>query len=498
MFDVESTSMSRRYKSYSPEQPHLLPASPQDWLPEDHLAYMVRAVVGALKLEAFHRWYRKDARGALPFDPVMMVSLFLYAWCSDIYSSRKISMLCTGDLGGRYLAAGLQPDFHTINTFRLRHGDALADLFVQSVRLCQAAGMVSLGSVAIDGSKVAANASKRKAMSYGRMVRAEEDLRLQIAEIQRRSNEADAQEDSLFGKDNIGFDVPKELKFRETRLAKILEAKKQLEAEALQAAEAKAAARKAKQSNNDDGKPRRGRKAKEPEDPTTAVPKDSAQRGFTDPESRIMKSGTGEWMQGYNAQAAVDGANQVILSCEVTQDANDKRMAVPMVEMTIAQVGAKPKTVLLDSGFFSEENADAIEKMGINALIPPDKERCGTPDNPAPAISEEELAALTTIEKMRHRVSTAEGRDAYRHRKGIVEPVFGQIKGSTGNPGYTGFLRRGLTKVKQEWCWVCATHNILKYIRYQAKEKAPQDPPKEKPSKRQGQDSAFRTAEMAI
>jgi transposase len=490
--------MSRRYKPYSPEHHHLLPPSPQDWLPDDHLAYMVRDVVKALDLGAFHRSYCKDPRGALPFDPRMMVSILLYAWCSDIYSSRKISMLCTGDLGGRYLAAGLQPDFRSINTFRLRHGDALADLFVQSVRICQAAGMVSLGVVAIDGSKIAANASKRKAMSYGRMVRAEEDLRLQIAEIQRRSNEADSQEDSLFGKDNIGFDVPKELKRHETRLAKILEAKKQLEAEARQAAEAKAAAHKAKQSNKDDGKPRRGPKPKEPEDPEKAVPKDSAQRGFTDPDSRIMKSGTGEWMQGYNAQASVDGDCQVILVCGVTQDANDKRMCVPMVEETIAQVGFKPGVALLDPGFYSEENAKAMEDMGVDVLIPPDRERCGTPDNPAPAMSEEAFAALSTKEKMRHRVSTAEGRDAYRLRKGIVEPVFGQIKGSAGNPGYLGFLRRGLPKVTQEWSWVCATHNFLKYIRFQAAQKAPPAPPKQKRSSRRGQDCAFRTVEMAI
>lgn len=474
-----------------------MPPSPQDWLPEDHLAYIVRSLVSTLDLGAFHRSYCKDPRGALPFDPSMMVSILLYAWFSDIYSSRKISMLCTGDLGGRYLAGGQQPDFHTINTFRLRHGDALADLFVQSVRLCLAAGMVSLGNVSIDGSKIAANASKRKAMSYSRMVRSEEDIRLQIAELQRRSNAADAQEDSLFGKDNIGFDLPKELKRHETRLAKILEAKKQLEAEARQAAEAKAAAQKAKQSNNG-GKPRRGPKPKAPEDPAKAVPKDSAQRGFTDPDSRIMKSGTGEWMQAYNAQASVDGENQIILACEVTQDANDKRMLVPMVEKTIAQVGAKPAAFSADAGFYSEENAKAMEDMGVNALIPPDKERCGTPDNPAPAMSEEEFAALSTREKMRHRVSTAEGRDAYRLRKGIVEPVFGQIKGSAGNPGYLGFLRRGLPKVTQEWSWVCATHNFLKYIRFQAAQKAPHATQKQKRSSRREQDCAFRTVEMAI
>ena len=467
-------------------------------MPSDHLSYLVRAVVCNLDLESFHRWYRKDARGALPFDPVMMVSLLLYAWCSDIFSSRKIAMLCLGDLGGRFLAAGSQPDFRTINTFRLLHGEALADLFVQSVRLCQAAGMVSLGNVAIDGSKIAASASKRKAMSYGRMVRAEEDIRLQIAEIQRRSNKADAEEDSLFGKDNIGFDLPKELKFHETRLTKIIEARKQLEAEARQAAEAKAAAHKDKQSKNNVDKPRRGPKPKEPEDPAKVVPKDSAQRGFTDPDSRIMKSGTGEWIQGYNAQAAVDGKCQVILACEVTQDANDKHMAIPMVEKTIDQVGAKPKTVLLDPGFYSEENAKAMEDMGINALIPPDKERCGTPDSPAPAISEEAYAALSTKEKMRHRVSTAEGRDAYRLRKGIVEPVFGQIKGSAGDPGYLGFLRRGLTKVKQEWCWECASHNILKYIRFKTAQEQPPDLPKENRRDRRRQDSASQMALMPI
>jgi transposase len=473
---------------------------------------MVRDVVHGLDLEAFHRWYRKDARGALPFDPVMMVSVLLYAWCSDVYSSRKISMLCVGDLGGRYLAAGSQPDFRTINTFRLRHGDALADLFVQSVRLCQAAGMVSLGHVAIDGSKIAANASKRKAMSYGRMVRAEADLRAEIAEIQRRSDAEDAQDDTLFGKDNdsrktihekgltknVGPDVANELKFRESRLTRIIEARKQLEAEARQAAEAKAAEVEAKRAKYEENPSPHGRKPKEPEDPAKAVPADTAQRGFTDPDSRIMKSGTGAWVQGYNVQASVDEAHQVILACDLTQDANDKRMLTSMVEKTVAQVGEKPEVILADPGYYSEEQAGAMGAMDINALVPPDKERCGTPDQPAPAKTDEELALLTTKEKMRHLISTAEGRDSYRRRKGIVEPVFGQIKGSAGNPGYLGFLRRGLSKCTEEWSWVCATHNILKYIRYQRAQEAPPARQKENGTNRRGQDCAFETVAMAM
>jgi hypothetical protein len=281
-------------------------------------------------------------------------------------------------------------------------------------------------------------------------------------------------------------------------LSRILEAKKQLEAEARQAAEAKVAENEAKRDKDDDDKPRPGRKSKEPEDPDKAVPTASAQRGFTDPDSRIMKSGSSDWVQGYNAQAAVDAQCQVILACAVSQDANDKRLLIPMVEQTINRMGAKPGAVLADPGYYSEENAKAMESMGVNALIPPDKERCGTPSEPAPEMSDAELAELSTKEKMRWRVSTTAGRDKYRRRKSIVEPVFGQIKGSVGNPGYRGFLRRGLTKVTQEWHWECATHNIMKYIRFRAKSRQLSDPPKSTRGRRSRRDCAFQTAAMAI
>lgn len=454
--------MSTRYRPYAPDQPHLLPSAPQDWMPPDHLAYLVRDVVRTLDLAAIHRWYFKDPRGAPPFDPVMMVSLLLYAWCSDIYSSRKIARLCIGDLGGRFLAAGEQPDFRTISTFCLQHGEALADLFVQSVHLCQAAGMVSLGHVAVDGTKLAANASKRKAMSYGRMVRAESELRAQIAEIERRSREEDAREDSLFGKDNDGFDLPKELKFRETRLARILEAKAQLEAQARQAAEAKAKEREAKRPNKDDGKPRRGRK---PKDPATVVPKETAQRGFTDPDSRIMKSGTGEWVQGYNAQAAVDCDHQVIVACDLTNMAADAPHLQPLMEQVAENTGAMPAEESADAGYFSAANIRSQTTPYCQPYIPPDRQKHGRQETAVLALCDTD--DLSVADQMRLLLCTKEGRDAYANRMKNAEPVFGQIKGCPGSPGFRQFLRRGMTKAWQEWRWQCATHNLLKYMRHQ-------------------------------
>lgn len=442
----------------------MLPSSPQDWMPQDHLGYLVRDVVRALDLSAIHRWHLKDPRGAPPFDPLMMVSLLLYAWCSNIYSSRRTAMLCIGDLGGRYLAAGEQPDFRTISTFRLQHGEALADLFVQSVRLCQSAGMVSLGHVALDGTKLAANASKHKAMSYGRMVRAEGELRAEIAEIQRRSLAEDAAEDTLFGKDSSGFDLPKELKFRESRLARILEAKAQLEAEARQAAQAKAAEREAKRPHDDDhsNKPRRGRK---PKDPETALPKETAQRGFTDPESRIMKSGTGEWVQGYNAQAAVDCDHQVIVACDLTNMAADAPHLQPMMEQVAHNTGAVPTEKSADAGYFSAENVQSQTSAYSQPFIPPDRVKHGR--KTSSIVQDADDTNLNVADRMRRLLCTQQGHDAYANRMKTVEPVFGQIKGCPGSPGFRQFLRRGLRKAGQEWRWQCATHNLLKYMRHQ-------------------------------
>jgi transposase len=487
--------MAHEFRTYAPDQVFLFPPSPRDWLPEDHLAYQVLDVISQLDMSLFLAGYSTDGRGAPAYSPVLMTSVLLYGWCRHVYSSRKLEALCYEDVGARVIAAGHQPDHQSINLFRLHHGAALSALFEQSVSLCRRAGLVSLVHVAIDGTKVEAGASKRKAMSYGRMVEEETRIQAEIDGYLRRAREEDAAEDALFGPDQSGPGLPDELRCRENRLAKIREAKAALEAEAQAAAEAKQKERADKEARA--GGPLPGRKPNMDPDP-----KESAQRSFTDADSRIMKGADGAFLQAYNGQAAVDEDHQVILACELSQDANDKRLLLPLVEQTLARVGVKPDTVLADPGYYSEQNVTAMEALGVKALIPPDKERCGTPSNPAQALSEEALASLSSPEKMRHLISTSEGRDSYRRRKHIVEPVFGQMKGSAGNPGYLGFLRRGLTKCTEEWHWLCARHNIMKFIRFQRAQKTPpattNTSSKVKASTGQGPDCAYCTVPMAI
>ena len=458
--------MARYFRSYTPEQPYLLPPAPQDWLSEDHLAYAVRDVVQHLDLTAFYEGYSPDGRGAPAFEPQFLVSLFLYAWCNHVYSSRKIARLCRDDLGGRFLAAGQTPDHRCLNEFRLRHGAALLQLFLQSVRLCQEAGMVSLVHLAVDGTKLAANASKHQAMSYGRMEEAEARLTAEIEKLLQRAATEDAQEDAEFGKDGQGSLFTAEIARREGRLAKLREAKAALEAEAKAAAAAKKAEREAKdQERAAAGKRKAG--GKKPADPETVKPKEKAQRNFVDPESRIMKGGDGAWVQGYNGQAAVDRDCQVITACDLTDQAADTPHLPDLLTQSAANTGCHPKTCSADPGYFSAANVAALETAGSEALIPPDRQRHGTPAEPAPPLSPEELAQLSVADRMRHQTSTAKGRAEYAHRKGTVEPVFGQIKGCPGHPGYRQFLRRGLKKCREEWHWVCAAHNFGKYMRFQ-------------------------------
>jgi transposase len=458
--------MARDYRPYTPEQPYLLPPAPQDWLTPDHLAYSVRDVVAELDLAAIEAGYSRDGRGAPAYHPRLMVSLLLYAWCNHVFSSRRIARLAVDDLGGRFLAAGHQPDFRSISDFRLRHGEALRGLFLQSLRLCQAAGMVTLGQVSLDGTKIAAAASKHKAMSYGRMVEDEARLQQEVDELLRRSAETDAAEDEQFGKDNPGSWLPEELHRREERLRRLREAKAALEAEAKAAAEEKRARHEAKQRGRAaHGEPRLG--GKPPADPETVTPKEKAQRNFTDPESRIMKAGDGSWVQGYNAQAAVDGENQVIVACELSDCAADAGHLARQMEQVIANTGFLPDTALADPGYFSASNVDYLEWRGIPPLIPPDRQRHGTPAAPVEQRPEAELAALSPADRQRHLVSTAAGRAAYAKRKVTVEPVFGQIKGCPGTEGFRAFLRRGKRKCQQEWAWVCAAHNFKKYFRFQ-------------------------------
>lgn len=458
--------MAHHFRSYTPEQPHLLPPAPQDWLSEDHLAYAVRDVVQQLDLSAFQAGYSPDGRGAPPFDPVFLVSLLLYAWCNHLYSSRKIARLCRDDLGGRFLAAGHTPDYRCINDFRLRHGVALQALFLESVRLCQEAGMVSLVHVAIDGTKIAANASKHKAMSYGRMETEEARLKVEIEKMLQRAAAEDAQEDAEYGKERQGSLFTDEIARRQSRLEKLREAKAALEAQAKAAAAAKQAEREAKERARAAAGERKlgGRK---PADPDTVKPKEKAQRNFVDPESRIMKGGDGAFIQGYNGQAAVDRDHQVITACDLTDQAADAPHLLDMVYQSAANTGGHPGTCSGDPGYFSADNVTQVEGLGITVLIPPDRQRHGTPAEPAAPLSETALAALSVADRMRHQISTAAGRAEYAHRKKTVEPVFGQIKGCPGHPGFRQFLRRGREKCRQEWHWACAAHNLGKYMRFQ-------------------------------
>lgn len=443
--------MAHNYQAYHPDQAHLLPASPTDWLSEDHLAYAIHDVVQELDLWAIEGAYARG-RGAPPFAPQMMVGLLLYAWSRHVYSSRQIARVCIDDLGGRYLAAGYRPDYRTLNDFRLVHGAALKGLFVQSLKLCQKAGMVSLGHVALDGTKVAANASKHKAMSYGRLLEEEERLAKEVEEMMQRAARTDAWEDTLFGKEVSGSLLGEELKRRESRLSKLRAARAALEEEAKKVREA-------------EGKPanKGGRKAKDPQD---VVPKDNAQRNFTDPDSKIMKGGNGSWVQGYNGQAAVDKDHQVIVACTLTNQAADAPHLPALAEQIVANTGIVPEELSADAGYFSADNVAFVEGQGSRALIPPDRRRHGSPGEPALGVHTEERSAMSVADRMRLDTSTADGRASYGNRKTTVEPTFGQIKGCPAAPGFCGFLRRGRKKCEEEWHWACAVHNIKKYVRF--------------------------------
>jgi transposase len=419
-------------------------------------------VVDELDLSVFMASYGRDGRGAPSFSPVMMVSLLVYAWSRKVYSSRKIAALCRDDVGGRIIGGGYLPDHRTINSFRLRHEGALNSLFKQSIHLCQRAGLVGMATGALDGSKLKANASKRKAMSYERLVAEEARVQAEIDGYFKRAAEEDAADDAKYGADNEGPFISEELKRRQTRIAKIRESKAAIEAEAQVAAER----RQKERSEKEAAAAASGKKVPGHKPQIDATPKPTAQRSFTDPESRIMKSGNGSFIQGYNAQALVDAACQVIVACGLSQQAADVSHLPEMLGQTKENLGALPNNVLADGGYFSEQNMAVAKEMGVVALIPPDRERCGSPSEPAAELSEVEMSKLSPVEQMRHLVSTKDGREAYSKRKTIVEPVFGQAKGCAGHPGFLGFLRRGYKKCSAEWQWICASHNILKYIRH--------------------------------
>ena len=459
--------MSKSFRADDLNQSLLFPPSLHDWLPDNHLARFVADVVNALDLEAIYSSYsEKDGRGMSAYAPAMMVRVLLYGYATGVYSSRKIQTKTYDDVAFRFLSADEHPDHSTLAEFRKRHLTALAGLFTQALQLCAKAGLVKLGHVAIDGTKIKANASKHKAMSYARMSETEQRLKQEVEALLKQAEETDAVEDALYGKDKRGDELPEELQRRESRLKKIRQAKAELEKEAAEkaaqeraAAEARLAARKKKEAQT--GKKQRGREPQIPA-PQEAHPDAKAQRNFTDPESRIMPDGAnrGSFLQGYNAQIAVDSTTQVIVAAEITQQANDSRQLLPMLEQVESNMGRKPEVVSADAGYWSETNATHETVAGIDLHIATGRikhsETIAIESGPPPE-------QATPKQAMQHKLRTERGRAIYRRRKAVVEPVFGQIKEQRG---FRRFSMRGLEKVRAEWKLVCATANLLKLFRY--------------------------------
>ena len=447
--------MAKIFRPYDLDQQLLLPPDLRDWLPEGHLALFVSDVVDALNLAGIVRAYEGDERGQPPYHPAMMVKLLLYAYCTGRPSSRRIERATHDDVACRVLAADQHPDHDSIAAFRQRHLPALGALFVQVLQLCRAAGLVRLGHVALDGTKVKANASKHKAMSYARMGDTQVRLEREVGELLARAQEVDAAEDAQYGRGQRGDSLLAELARRESRLAKIRAAKAALEQQAKEQGAAAAAAARAKLAARAQGVVGRQGRPPVPRDPETVPPDPGAQRNFTDPESRIMKDGaTGGFEQAYNAQAVVDGHAQIIVAVDVMQGAGDRRYLVPMLRAMHTNLGAWPSTVTADGGYFSKANLAALAPTPIDLYVPPDRRRPGPRPINAPAGPH--------AEAMREKLATPAGQAIYGRRKVIVEPVFGQIKEARG---FRRFSFRGLHRVAAEWSLICLTHNLLKLHR---------------------------------
>lgn len=462
--------MSKNFRTCDLDQPFLLPPSLQDWLPESHLARFIAELVPGLDLSKIYGFYgRRDGRGKAAYHPVMMVRVLVYGYCVGVMSSRRIERASYDDIAFRYLCADQHPDHDTIAAFRQQHLPVLAQLFTQILQLCNKAGLVKLGHVAIDGTKVQANASKHKAMSYDRMEEKEKQLKAEVEKLLAQAAETDAAEDALYGKGNRGDELTGELARRESRLKKIAEAKAALEQEARERAEAakKVAEDKLEERRKKEearGKKFGGRPPQVP-NPEQARPEAQAQRNFTDPESRIMPDGAhkGAFMQAYNAQIAVDSAAQIIVAAELTQESNDKQQLAPMLERVEQNLGAKPEAVSADAGYCSEAQLTDKRVEGIELYVATGKQKHGLPE-PGDVVPPGELAVASdsAVERMKQKLRTEPGRAVYKMRKAIVEPVFGQIKAARG---IRAFLLRGLVKVSAEWKLICAAHNLLKMFR---------------------------------
>jgi len=443
----------KRFKAYDAHQSYLLPPSPREWLPKDHLAYFIDNVVDQLDLCEVFAGY-EGTKGQPPYHPEMMVKVWLYGYCVGIRSSRRLERALHEAVGFRMLSGNQQPDHWTLSEFRRRHLVALRGLFLQTVRLAQQAGMVKLGQVAIDGTKLKANASKHKAMSYGRMEKEEKRLREEIRQYFEAVETTDQAEDQRYGMKR-GDELPEHLKTEEQRLEVIRQAMARLEKQARQKAAAEQQKRREKAE-------RQGRTYWPRKDANDAVPSSKAQHNFTDPDSRIMKSADKAFIQGYNGQAAVDVDSQIIVAAQLSNQAADGPHLVGMVEQVEQATGKRPREILADAGYFSEDNVTTLEEHGMSVLIPPERVRHREWRDPSPPPLSPLPKDVAVSERMRNKLKLPENRERYRKREQSVEPVFGQIKEARG---LRQFLLRGLDKVSALWQLECAAHNLLKLYR---------------------------------
>ena len=436
--------MSKTFRPWDIDQIWLLPPSVQDLVPAGHMAHFVRDTVrSGLELSAIMDSYEEE-RGYPPYHPGMMVALLLYAYSQGVYSSRKIAKACEERLDFAAVTGLQRPDFRTVSDFRKRHLKSLSGLFVQVLKLCRQAGLVKLGHVALDGTKIKANAGLNKAMSYGRMKRAEKELGAQVAGWFAKAAQLDKAEDRSLGRDSRGDEMPDWVADKHKRLEKIRTAKAALEAEARA---------RAKEGSDDDTP---GTPSKTAPKAQAGVPSDKAQRNFTDPESRVMPTKSG-FIQGYNAQAAVDGDHQIIVAHTLVNTSSDQAQLAPLLDAVKANMGRNPDEVSADAGYCSQANLRTLQSRRIAGYVATGRQKHGT----KAAVGMRKTRS-TLIQKMSTKLKRGGFQSRYRLRKQIVEPVFGQIKQARG---FRQFLLRGLDKVQSEWALICTVHNLTKLAR---------------------------------
>jgi len=429
--------MSKTFREWDVEQPTMFPATVLDFVPSGHIAHFVRnLVVEQLNLANIVNQY-SEQRGYPPYHPVMMTALILYAYCQGIYASRRIAKACEQRVDFMAITGRQEPDFRTISDFRKRHLSALEGLFGQVLKLCQKAGMVKLAHVALDGTRIAGNAAKDQTLKYSRLKRNEQELAEEVAGWFREAERQDAEEDAEYGSDRRGDELPDWVSDKQKRLEKIRQAKAELEAEAKAEAERKKAEDEAKRPRN------RAR------DPIPETPAEDAKRNLSDGDSRLLKTSQG-YVQGYNAQAAVDADSQVIVAQTLSNERNDLKHLIPLVDQIEANTQDGLKELSADSGYYSEQNLDQLQQRTVRGYIATGRrDKDGTWHGDVGPLGKQ----------MRGRFEQGGRSTRYRLRKQTVEPVFGIIKSARG---FRQFLMRGLNKAKGEWSLLCTVHNILK------------------------------------